>query len=238
MAQTTFLQVAGRTAHRVAEMPVRERPVNRLREVGPQGVSNTELLACILQTGDAVQQASDLLVELGGLEGLARAEESMLTAVHGIGKAQATRLVAAAELGRRMQEAAHEDKVQVRSPGDAASVLLPLIGHAEQEHFVVLFLNTRNRITAREVLYKGSLNTSLVRIAEVFRGAVRRNCLSIIVAHNHPSGDPSPSPEDVQLTRRLVDAGKLMEVDVLDHLVIGRGRWVSLRERALGFESV
>jgi DNA repair protein RadC len=107
----------------------------------------------------------------------------------------------------------------------------------EYEHFVVLYLDTRNRVTSREILYKGSLNTSLVRIAEVFRGAVRRNCAALIVAHNHPSGDPNPSPEDVALTRRLVDAGKLLEVDVLDHLVIGQNRYVSLRERALGFEA-
>ncbi len=102
---------------------------------------------------------------------------------------------------------------------------------------MVLYLDTRNRVVDQEVLYVGSLNTSLVRIAEVFRGAVRRNCAAVIVAHNHPSGDPNPSPEDVALTRRLVDAGKLLEVDVLDHLVIGQNRYVSLRERALGFEA-
>ncbi len=107
----------------------------------------------------------------------------------------------------------------------------------EYENFVILYLDTRNRVTAREILYKGSLNTSLVRIGEVFRGAVRRNCAAVIVAHNHPSGDPNPSPEDVALTRRLVEAGKLLEVEVLDHLVIGENRYVSLRERALGFEA-
>src|SRR5690606_32309380 len=111
------------------------------------------------------------------------------------------------------------------------------LGFQEQEHFTVLFLDTRNRVTDEETLYVGSLNTSLVRIAEVFRGAVRRNCAAVIVAHNHPSGDPTPSPEDVALTRRLVDAGKLLEIEVLDHLVIGNNRYVSLRERALGFES-
>ena len=109
--------------------------------------------------------------------------------------------------------------------------------HKEQEHFVVLYLNTRNCVTNEEILYKGSLNTSLVRIAEVFRGAIRRNCASIIVAHNHPSGDPEPSPEDVNLTRRLVQAGKMLEVQVLDHLVIGTHHgFVSLHERGLGFE--
>ena len=111
-----------------------------------------------------------------------------------------------------------------------------MIGNKEQEHFVVLHLDTRNRITHKEVLYKGSLNTSLVRTGEVFKSALRRNCAGIVVAHNHPSGDPNPSPEDIALTRRLVDAGKLVEVSVLDHLIIGHNRYISLRERALGFE--
>ena len=131
---------------------------------------------------------------------------------------------------------APEERYQIRSPGDAANLLMPMIGHQEQEHFVVLYLDTRNRVLDREILYKGSLNTSLVRIAEVFRGAVRRNCAGIVVAHNHPSGDPNPSPEDIALTRRLVSAGKLLEIDMLDHVVVGQNRFVSLRERALGFE--
>ena len=101
---------------------------------------------------------------------------------------------------------------------------------------VVLYLDTRNRVVDQETLYKGTLNASMVRIAEVFRGAVRRNCASIVVAHNHPSGDPSPSPEDIALTRKLVEAGKLMDVEVLDHVVVGRGQFVSLRERGMGFE--
>ena len=144
--------------------------------------------------------------------------------------------MAALELGRRLMAEAPEERYQIRAPGDAAHLLLPRLSHKEQENFAVLYLNTRNQVTDQEVLYKGSLNTSLVRVAEVFRGAVRRNCAAVIVAHNHPSGDPSPSPEDIALTRRLVDAGKLLEIDVLDHLVIGHNRYISLRECALGFE--
>ncbi len=130
-----------------------------------------------------------------------------------------------------------EERWQIRAPSDAAHILMPKLSFQQQEHFAILYLDTRNRVSDQEVLYVGSLNTSLVRVAEVFRGAVRRNCAALIVAHNHPSGDPNPSPEDVSLTRRLVDAGKLLEVDVLDHLVIGHNRYVSLRERSLGFES-
>jgi len=225
----------------VKEMPEDERPRERLARVGPQALSSAELLAIILRTGvkgeNVVTMASRLLAKYGGLAGLSRVELAQLGQEHGLGPAKASQLLAALELGRRLMAESPEERFQIRAPQDAANLLIPLIGHQEQEHFVVLYLDTRNRVMDREVLYKGSLNTSLVRIAEVFRGAIRRNCAAIIVAHNHPSGDPSPSPEDVALTRRLVEAGKLVEVEVLDHVVIGQGRFVSLRERGLGFES-
>ena len=220
---------------RVRDLPERERPVNRLREVGPQAVSTAELLACILQTGDALEQAQAIVAALGGAEGLGRATAESLTELEGIGPAQAARVLAAIELGRRIVAAPYQERYQIRAPGDAAAILLPLIGSLEYESFVVLYLDTRNRVVDQETLYKGTLNASMVRIAEVFRGAVRRNCAAVVVAHNHPSGDPRPSPEDVALTRRLVEAGKLMDVEVLDHVVVGRGQFVSLRERGMGF---
>lgn len=226
----------------VKEMPSEERPRERLAHAGPQALATTELLAIILRTGtpgeNVLTLATRLLKQYGGLGGLARAEVAQLTAEHGLGPAKAAQLLAALELGRRLLAAAPEERFQIKRPSDAADILLPLIGYKEQEHFVVLYLDTRNRVLDQEILYKGSLNTSLVRIAEVFRGAIRRNCAAVIVAHNHPSGDPSPSPEDVALTRRLVEAGKLIEVDVLDHVVIGHNRYVSLRERGLGFDGV
>ena len=224
----------------VKEMPAEERPRERLAHAGPQALSTTELLAIILRTGmggeNVINMSTRILAQYGGLAGLARADFAQLAAVKGLGPAKTAQLLAAFELGRRLTLEAPEERLQIRSPADAAHFLTPLIGHKEQENFVVLYLDTRNRVTDREILYKGSLNTSLVRVAEVFRGAIRRNSAGIIVAHNHPSGDPNPSPEDVALTRRLVKAGKLLEVDLLDHLVIGQNRYVSLRERALGFE--
>lgn len=224
----------------VKEMPEDERPRERLARVGPQALSSAELLAIILRTGvggeNVIAMAQRLLANFDGLAGMARLEMAQLTAVHGLGPAKAAQLLAAFELGRRMMAEAPEERYQIRAPGDAANLLMTMIGHKEQEHFVVIYLDTRNRVLDRETLYKGSLNTSLVRIAEVFRSAVRRNCKAIIVAHNHPSGDPNPSPEDVALTRRLVNAGKILEIDVLDHVVVGQTRFVSLRERALGFE--
>lgn len=225
----------------VKEMPVEERPRERLARVGPQALSTAELLAIILRTGmggeNVLTMSNRILADFDGLAGLARADFAQLRALRGLGPAKASQVLAALELGRRLMAESPDERWQIRAPQDAAHILMPSLGHKEQENFAVLYLDTRNRVTAREILYKGSLNTSLVRIAEVFRGAVRRNCAALIVAHNHPSGDPNPSPEDIALTRRLVEAGKLLEVDVLDHLVIGNNCYVSMRERALGFEA-
>lgn len=225
----------------VKEMPPEERPRERMARAGAQALSSAELLAIILRLGvggeNVLSMAQRILANFGGLGGLARADFSQLTAERGLGPAKASQILAALELGRRLMAESPEERWQIRAPSDAAHILMPVIGHQEQEHFVVLYLDTRNRVTDRETLYKGSLNTSLVRTAEVFRGAVRRNCAAVIVAHNHPSGDPNPSPEDVALTRRLVDAGKLLEIPVLDHVIIGENRHVSLRERALGFDT-
>ncbi len=225
----------------VKEMPPEERPRERMARAGAQALSSAELLAIILRLGvggeNVLSMAQRILANFGGLGGLARADFSQLTAERGLGPAKASQILAALELGRRLMAESPEERWQIRAPSDAAHILMPVIGHQEQEHFVILYLDTRNRVTDRETLYKGSLNTSLVRTAEVFRGAVRRNCAAVIVAHNHPSGDPNPSPEDVALTRRLVDAGKLLEIPVLDHVIIGENRHVSLRERALGFDT-
>jgi DNA repair protein RadC len=225
----------------VKEMPVDERPRERLMRVGPQALSTAELLAIILRVGvggeNVLTMAQRILATYEGLGGIARADFAQLAAEHGLGPAKTAQILAALELGRRLMAESPEERWQIRAPSDAAHILMPKLGFQEQEHFAILYLDTRNRVSDQEVLYVGSLNTSLVRVAEVFRGAVRRNCAALIVAHNHPSGDPNPSPEDVSLTRRLVDAGKLLEIDVLDHLVIGHNRYVSLRERSLGFES-
>ncbi len=225
----------------IKDIPEAERPRERMRRVGPAALSTTELLAIILRVGvtgeSVISLATRLLATYHGLNGLSRAEFSQLAKEHGIGPAKTSQILAALELGRRLMAEPPDEHLQIRAPGDAGVLLLPMLGHQVQEHFVVLYLDTRNRVIDQEILYKGSLNTSLVRIAEVFRGAVRRNCASVIVAHNHPSGDPSPSPEDIALTRRLIEAGKLLEIDVLDHLVVGQNRFVSLRERGLGFEA-
>ena len=238
MQQLSFIRVEQQPEYRpkVRDLPVRERPVNRIREVGPMAVSTTELLACLLQTSDALHQAQVLLTQFKGLPGLVRACEAEIVQVDGIGPAQAARIKAALEFGRRLMLATPEDRLQVRSPADVAQLLMAEMGHLEQEHFRVLMLDTRNNLLDTITLYVGSLNASHIRVAEVFREPIKRNAASIIVAHNHPSGDPTPSPEDVEVTRQLVETGILLDIEVLDHLVIGHQRFVSLRERGLGFD--
>ena len=224
----------------IKDLPVDERPRERLAHAGEGALSTAELLAIILRTGvggeSVLALATRLISRYGGLPGLARASFAELRAEKGLGPAKTAQLKAALELGRRMLLAAPEDRFVVRSPADVAQLLMAEMGHLEQEHFRVLYLDTRNRLLGSETVYVGSLNASHIRVSEVFREAVKRNCASIIVAHNHPSGDPTPSPEDVEVTRQLVAAGNLLDIEVLDHLIIGQQRFVSLRERGLGFE--
>lgn len=239
MEQLSFVRVEQRPEYqpKVRDLPLRERPVNRLREVGPTAISTSELLAVLLQTPDALHQAQELLARFEGLPGLVRACEGEIVQVEGIGPAQAVRIQAALEFGRRLLLATTEDRPVVRSPSDVAQLLIAEMAQLEQEHFSEMLLDTRNRIIARFTIYVGSLNASYIRVSEVFREPVRRQAAAIIVAHNHPSGDPTPSPEDVSVTRQLVSAGKLLDIELLDHLVIGRQRFVSLRERGLGFDT-
>jgi len=236
MYQTTFVKQSDNRL-KVRDLPARERPVNRIREAGPQALSSVELLACLLQTADAFHQAQQLLARFEDLGSLTRATEAQLTDIEGIGPAQAARLKAALEIGKRLMAEIPEERWQIRAPSDAAHLLMSRLSYEGQEQFVVLVLDTRNRVIHERTLYTGTLNTSIIRIAEVFGVAMQYNAAAIIVAHNHPSGDPDPSPEDVALTRRLVEAGKLIEINVLDHVIIGRNRYVSLRERGLGFET-
>jgi DNA repair protein RadC len=223
----------------IRDLPAGERPRERLAHAGEGALSTTELLAIILRTGvggeSVLEMARRLLSRYGGLPGLARASFAELQAEKGLGEAKTAQLKAALELGRRVLLAAPEDRFVVRSPADVAQLLMAEMSHLEQEHFRVLYLDTRNRLIGTETVYVGSLNASHIRVGEVFRDAIKRNCAAIIVVHNHPSGDPTPSPEDVEVTRQLVTAGNLLDIEVLDHLVIGQQRFVSLRERGLGF---
>ncbi len=224
----------------IKELPKDLRPRERLAYAGPTALSSAELLAIILRTGgqgeNVIRMAERLLVEFGGLAGLARAGFEELCQVRGIGPAKVTQIKAALELGRRLSLAAPEERLQVRCPEDVADLLMVEMGLLEQEQLRTVLLDTRNKILRVVTVYTGSLNTTVVRVGEVFREAVRANCAGMVIVHNHPSGDPTPSPEDVRLTRRLVEAGELLHIEVVDHLIMGRNRFVSMKERRLGFK--
>ena len=225
--------------YRIMDLDESERPRERLARLGPQSLTNAELLAILLRVGvpgeNAVQVGQRLLLHFGGITGLHRASIEEVCAQHGIGPAKAAQIKAAIELGRRLTLESPDDRPTVHSPADAAALVQYEMSALEQEELRVMLLDTRNRVQDVITIYRGSVNSSQVRIGEVFKSAIRRNAVNLIVVHNHPSGDPTPSPDDVALTRAIVQAGKLLDVDVLDHLVIGRGRFVSLKERGLGF---
>jgi DNA repair protein RadC len=225
--------------YRIADLQEAERPRERLAALGPQALSNAELIAILLRVGvpgeNAVQVGQRLLNTFHGIGGLHRAPFTELCKQHGIAEAKAAQIKAAIELGRRLTVESPEERPAINSPADAAALVQYEMSALEQEHLRVLLLDRRNRVLETTEVYRGSVNSSQIRVGEVFKEAVRKNASGIIVVHNHPSGDPTPSPDDVAVTRAIVQAGKLLDVDVLDHLVIGQGRWVSLKERGLGF---
>jgi DNA repair protein RadC len=217
------------------DLPHEERPRERMMHYGAESLSQAELLAILLRTGthreSAIQIAQQLLGQTGGLRGLADLSIQELTNIKGIGPAKAVQLKAGIELGRRMANSRLTEPVIIRSPQDAAEILTEQLRYLQKEHFVCLFLNTKNHVIAQETLSMGSLNASIVHPREVFRAAMKCSSAAIICAHNHPSGDPAPSPEDISLTSRLLKAGEIVGIDVLDHLIIGDSRYVSLKEK-------
>jgi DNA repair protein RadC len=215
------------------ELPTSELPLARLRCQGPGALATAELREIV--TGSRQGLGRLLLATFHTLEGLCKATLQELQQVPGIGPARAAQIKAALELGKRLMTASPEDRPQVKSPADAAKLLMPEMGLLEQEHLRVVLLDTRNRVLAVPTIYVGSAHTAIARVAEIMGAAVRASAVAMIVAHNHPSGDPSPSPCDVTLTRQIVEAGKLLDIDVLDHLVVSKSRYVSMKERGLGF---
>lgn len=226
--------------YRITDLAEDERPRERLMAAGPGALSKAELLAILLRVGvkgmNAVQLAQSILDELDGLAGIQRSTVSDMCKINGLGEAKACQIKAAIELGTRLAREQGEERGSLSSPGDAAALIQLEMQGLVQEELWVLLLDTRNHLILKpEHVYKGSLNLSLVRLAELFKPAIQKNAASLILAHNHPSGDPTPSPEDVALTRSVVQAGRLLDIEVLDHLVIGYGRYVSMKEKGLGF---
>lgn len=224
---------------RIREMPEGERPRERLRDYGSGALSNAELLAILLRTGtvgeNVLSLSTRLLSQHSGLNGLARLSFAELCSVHGMGEAKAAQLRAALELGLRLASAHPETRATVRSPADVAGLLMTEMSLLAQESLRVVLLNTKNQVVRIHEVYQGNVSSAMVRPAEVFREAVRQNLPALIAVHNHPSGDPTPSKDDIAVTADLVQAGRYLEIDFLDHIVIGQGRFVSLKERNLGF---
>jgi DNA repair protein RadC len=223
----------------IKELPENERPRERLALYGESALSNAELIAIALRVGsrqeNAVALAQRLLAAFDGLGGLARANISELCQVPGIKEAKAAQVKAALELGRRLILSSEDGRPQIRRPDDAANLFIAAMCTELQEQMRVMALDTKHRVLRTHLVYVGNVNTAVIRTAEVFREAIKENAVAIIVAHNHPSGDPTPSPEDVQITEEIVRAGNLLGIQVLDHLIIGRQQYLSLKERGLGF---
>jgi DNA repair protein RadC len=222
------------------ELPASERPRERLQARGAAGLSTIELIALVWGSGSrgagALGLAAEALARHDGIAGLSTASELELAEVPGIGPARAAQLVAAFELGRRLMADWPVERWTIRSPGDVADRLVLQMGRLEREELRVLLLNTKNAVIRAATVYQGNVSASLVRVGELFRDAVRHNASGLILVHNHPSGDPTPSPDDLHLTAEALAAGRLLDIDLLDHLVIGHDAWVSLRDRGVTFD--
>ncbi|MCC6612751.1 MAG: DNA repair protein RadC [Anaerolineae bacterium] len=222
----------------IHDLPESERPRERFIRLGAASLTNAELLALILRTGSqqesVVHLSERVLARIGGLHGLLDLGPADLTDIHGLGETKRLQIFAAAELARRLSTISPHDQPVIRRAEDAIGLVQDM-AHLAQEHVRALLLDSGQRVVAISTIYIGTLNASVVRVAEVYREAITRNCPALILAHNHPSGDPAPSPEDVELTRALAAAGDLLDIQFVDHLIVARGGWTSMRESNLGF---
>ncbi|WP_226667204.1 RadC family protein [Metabacillus litoralis] len=220
---------------KIRDFPEDERPRERLLKEGADKLSNQELLAILLRTGTKKDSALDLSQQLlkhfEGLRMLKDASVEEITTISGIGNAKAVQILAALELGRRMNRLTYDERYVIRSPQDGADYVMEDMRFLSQEHFVCLYLNTKNQVLHKQTVFIGSLNASIVHPREVFKEAFKRSAASLICIHNHPSGDPSPSREDIEVTKRLAECGKVLGIELLDHLIIGEQKFVSLKEK-------
>ncbi len=219
----------------IRDFPLNERPRERMLKEGAHALSNQELLAILLRSGtkqESVLQLSQKLIgRFEGLNLLKDATIDELTSVKGIGNAKAVEILASLELGKRVNQLKIEERYVIRSPEDGAKYVMDEMRFLSQEHFVCIYLNTKNQVLHKKTVFIGSLNASIVHPREVFKEAMRRSAASIICFHNHPSGDPNPSREDIDVTQRLTECGKIIGIDLLDHIIIGDQKFVSLKEK-------
>jgi DNA repair protein RadC len=224
----------------IREMAIDERPRERLKTIGSSALSTSELLAIILNTGikgeSVTTMSQRMLRDHGGLSGLIRLDFVELAKIKGLGDAKAAKLKAALELGRRVSMLTDEERPRVGTPEDIVLLLGMEMMLLEQEELRVVLLDTKHHIIAISDVYRGSVNSVSVRMAELFKPAIRHGATAVALVHNHPSGDPAPSAADIQMTRETVAAGKLLDIPVIDHVIIGRGKHVSLKRLGLGFD--
>ena len=223
----------------IRDMPEGERPRERLAKYGANTLSNSELIAILLRTGmkgeSVLNMSQRLLSEYKGLERMGRASFPQLCSLDGISEAKACQLLAAFELGRRMVSLTPEERTTINSPRDVHNFVGADMRYQEQEHLRVLLVSTKSEVVGDHPIYKGTVNSATVRVSEVLKPAVLKNAPSIIVVHNHPSGDPTPSGPDILITRQIKQAAELLDIELLDHIVIGGPTFVSMKDRSLGF---
>lgn len=222
----------------IHDLPDTERPRERLTMYGASALSTAELLAIILGTGsrqeNVLHLAERILAHTGGLHGLSQVTTSELEKIHGLGQAKVAQVVAAVELGRRVMRSSQGERPVIQTAAQAAELVMDMRS-LMQEQIRVILLDTNSQLIAVSTVYIGTVNAAILRVSEVYREAITRNAPAMILVHNHPSGDPSPSPEDIQLTRRLIQAGEMLDISLLDHLIIGENEWRSLKEMGLAF---
>ncbi len=223
-------------SYTIKDLPEDERPREKLYKYGPKALSNTELLAIIIRTGNKENTAIEISQKLlaGKKEGISFLSDTSLqeiTKVKGIGECKAAQILAAVELGKRVMSSTYKDKMKVTSPSDIADILMLDMAHLKKEHFKIVMLDTKNQIIGIEDISIGSLNSSIVHPREVYKEAIARSSASIILVHNHPSGDPTPSKEDIAITRRLAEGGDILGIKVLDHIIVGSNKYLSLKEK-------
>lgn len=221
---------------KIKDLPIEERPRERLINFGPKALSNAELLAIILRTGSRKETAIDLsnkLLKDYNITSLSQISVGELNKIFGIGEAKACQIIACFELGRRLASYTDKPKPMIKTSQDVANLFMPEMRYLKKEHFKGIYLDSKNKVMKEENISVGSLNASIIHPREVLRTAISEAAAAIILVHNHPSGDPSPSKDDIELTKRLIEAGNLMGIEVLDHIIIGDDRYISLKEREL-----
>ena len=223
---------------RVNDIPLNERPVEKLLQFGVESLSNEELIAILLRTGtkgeNVIALSKRLLIELDGLDGLLNVSFEEASKIKGIKKVKACQIIAMMELFNRFKTLkSQKENLKISSPKDVSTLLINEMSNFKQEVFKLILLNTKNIIIGTKDVFKGTLNSSIVHPREVFKEAVQRGSANIIVCHNHPSGDPNPSKEDIDITLRLKECGNIMGIGLLDHIIIGNNKYVSLKEKGI-----